>query len=861
MLTPELLDRLSSLSEADQIEIKRMMAAEESALWLPNAGPQTRAAFSMADILLYGGQAGGGKTDLDLGLAFTKHKRSLLMRRKYTDLSSLIDRAIEINGTRKGFNGAPPPKLRTKDGRLLQFGANQFPGDEQNFQGQPYDLKCVGRGTGVLMADGSYREIQDLVVGDRVATLEGGRRITRILPIRHAGAVRMEVRDAHGELVCSQDQSLTHEVLTRSGWVSRDTFDESFPSSTFAPIGWSEVRKLSGWFGLTSAVALRRLLSRPDHQMRIFEFVREILCSGHLVGWAESVFEGRQQLALGAAGSCGLRQAVSPLPGSFDLQGLLSQIHALCEYLGSLRILGSQVGDDRFSLVPINCRDDCSADCHPRGGRVRQPSDRDCVGGGDLFCLRQQCDVAQPSPIYFEDDGRGNTPKCSRHIGTYLHPYTKEIRSVGEGLLADFRSFEFREIGEIALYDIEVDEVNHYVTHGGVVNKNCFDEAVQFLETQVRFHLGWVRSADPAQRCRTILSTNPPISADGDWIINFFRPWLDVTHHNPAKAGELRWFITDDKGEDEEVDGPEPIQRGHRVFKPMSRTFIPASLNDNPYLARTDYQARLDSLPEPIRSAVRDGNFMAARADAEFQVIPVQWVLEAQARWTEDGHKRTTMTSMAVDPAGGGKDAEEIVCRYGGWFSKITTHKGKATEGQKTGLVEVFLQRKDDAPVIIDVGGGYAGVMISKFIDNNVRYQRFQGNSAGHGRAKFSGYPFANKRAEAWWRMREALDPNQDGGSIICLPPDPELRADLTAPNYLATALHNRGIIQIEDKGDLRARLGRSTGKGDVVVMALYGGDSIVEKVVLKGGSGELPQFAVSRSTGPLARYRSRRGR
>ena len=81
---------------------------------------------------------------------------------------------------------------------------------------------------------------------------------------------------------------------------------------------------------------------------------------------------------------------------------------------------------------------------------------------------------------------------------------------------------------------------------------------------------------------------------------------------------------------------------------------------------------------------------------------------------------------------------------------------------------------------------------------------------------------FANKRAEVWWKFREALDPDQPDGSAIALPPDPELRADLCAPTWKLTA---RGIL-LESKdgssgfGNLRQRLGRSPGKGDAVVMA-----------------------------------------
>src|SRR3546814_20259138 len=116
------------------------MKATAGMRWIPNPGPQTAAYFSLADVMLYGGQGGGGKSDLGLGLAFTTHRRSLILRRRYTDLGAMTERAVQINGTRSGFNGSAPPKLRATDGRLIQFGANANPGDEQAWQGQPFDL-------------------------------------------------------------------------------------------------------------------------------------------------------------------------------------------------------------------------------------------------------------------------------------------------------------------------------------------------------------------------------------------------------------------------------------------------------------------------------------------------------------------------------------------------------------------------------------------------------------------------------------------------------------------------------------------------------------------------------------------------
>ena len=44
-------------------------------LWYPEPGPQTAAYLCEADVLFYGGAAGGGKSDLILGLAINAHSK------------------------------------------------------------------------------------------------------------------------------------------------------------------------------------------------------------------------------------------------------------------------------------------------------------------------------------------------------------------------------------------------------------------------------------------------------------------------------------------------------------------------------------------------------------------------------------------------------------------------------------------------------------------------------------------------------------------------------------------------------------------------------------------------------------------
>src|SRR4051794_32927995 len=61
----------------------------------------------------------------------------------------------------------------------------------------------------------------------------------------------------------------------------------------------------------------------------------------------------------------------------------------------------------------------------------------------------------------------------------------------------------------------------------------------------------------------------------------YWGPWLDTTHPNPAKPGELRWFTTV-AGEDREVDGPGPHIIDGEAVHARSRTFIRATLSGNP---------------------------------------------------------------------------------------------------------------------------------------------------------------------------------------------------------------------------------------------------------------------------------------
>ena len=342
-----------------------------------------------------------------------------------------------------------------------------------------------------------------------------------------------------------------------------------------------------------------------------------------------------------------------------------------------------------------------------------------------------------------------------------------------------------------------------------------FDEISHFLESQFRFLIGWLRTTIVGQRCRIVCAGNPPTTTEGRWVIKYWGPWLDDKHPNPARTGELRWFTTID-GRDEEVPDGRPLTINGRIVVPMSRTFIPSSVQDNPFLLKTGYESTLQALPEPLRSQMLLGDFQVGVEDSAWQLIPTDWIDAAMERWTEDGGKGP-MDSAGVDVARGGRDKTIVSTRFGAWYDRIKGLPGAQTPNGATAAGFVVSCIRDKAVVHVDALG-VGGETIGHLETNNIQVDAVVGydTDSCHGQYdKATGrLRFRNRRAMIHWRFRESLDPIT--GDKIALPPDPELKADLCAPLWKLTA----GGILVEEKDEIKKRIGRSPDKGDAVIYA-----------------------------------------
>lgn len=346
-----------------------------------------------------------------------------------------------------------------------------------------------------------------------------------------------------------------------------------------------------------------------------------------------------------------------------------------------------------------------------------------------------------------------------------------------------------------------------------------FDEASDFLEQQVVFILGWLRSTEKGQRCRAVFATNPPTSVEGEWIVRWFAPWVDPSHPMyPVEPGRLLWTR---RGPDDEwlwfeepgidhVDGDDVVR--------VSRTFIRSGLRDNPDLAATNYRSKLQALPEELRKRYLKGDFTAGAEDDEFQVIPTEWIRLAQERWEPDGGD--IMETLGVDVAQGGNDNTVLAPRYRGkkvqhWFDRLAKWKGVDTPDGAAVAGRVVMHLRDAAQVNIDMGGGWGGSAFEKLREAELSVFGFVPSARSEARTSDGRLGFKNLRAEATWRMREWLDPTSR--ERVALPPDPQLRADLASYRW---KLISGGIIQIEMKEDIKKRIGRSPDDGDAVIIA-----------------------------------------
>ena len=141
----------TGLSDRERQELARQL--ESAPRVAPSPGPQTDAFNSAAQIVGYGGAAGGGKSALIALLAILEHTRSVVFRADAKQLRGLIDDLEDFVGTNTGLNRqAGVFRFADRPGHMIEWGGIAGPGDENAWRGRPHDLFCVDEATEISEA-------------------------------------------------------------------------------------------------------------------------------------------------------------------------------------------------------------------------------------------------------------------------------------------------------------------------------------------------------------------------------------------------------------------------------------------------------------------------------------------------------------------------------------------------------------------------------------------------------------------------------------------------------------------------------------------------------------------------------------
>lgn len=344
----------------------------------------------------------------------------------------------------------------------------------------------------------------------------------------------------------------------------------------------------------------------------------------------------------------------------------------------------------------------------------------------------------------------------------------------------------------------------------------AWDELPTIPQQVYEFVNGWNRTHVPGQRCRVIGAGNPPGRPEEEWVLDYWAPWIkDFT----AEPGDVLWFARID-GRYEQVDNGNPFVYKKETILPRSRTFIPARLEHNPILESTGYRQILQNMPSPYREQLLYGDMKIGLSDDAHQLIPTGWINAAIERGKSGVRTSPQLTSVGIDPSRGGKDRSVIAKKYDNAIAPLIVIPGKDVKEGPALAARILLNVEwIFAPLIIDITGTAGGGLYDslKLMQTNIPVYPFVAANPSEYRDRSGRIKMRNKRTEAYWRLRDWLDPVNKKDPI--LPDDDELRIELAAQRWY---MYPSGA-GLEDKEETMKRLpnNRSPDKADAVAMAM----------------------------------------
>ena len=401
----------------------------------------------------------------------------------------------------------------------------------EEYQGHNY---CVARGTPVLMEDGSYKPIETVLVGEKVMTLEGPKPVTGRMTPKVKSCVLAEVFDQNGRKIGEQIHPEDHPVLTtfsgppseHSSTSQASLLPREFHASVSEqglllsesrdpasrhnqPLSFPIVQGPDTLRSGSYRTAPQQSLSPSPWQSykTLLDVHREsqedASCPGDdRSGYTGSAGERLRDLPLPALsvpvvlhglgllsdGQCqqtstqyhtsGISCGWSAGPSRESSMGCVDQKQQIALDQSYLSHSKRHLPDDGREDAQIetrkvsDCPDDYSTDHHLCGEPVP------CVLENAPTCAPLPDDVGTRIRTDERMDVLERIEVCNQQdLVSYIHPYTGKDHKVHQDYR--FGHVVFQPCGLHEVFDLTVQDANHYITESQLVNRNsflCFEE-------------------------------------------------------------------------------------------------------------------------------------------------------------------------------------------------------------------------------------------------------------------------------------------------------------------------------------------------------------------------------------------------
>lgn len=499
----------------------------EKIVWCPQIGPQEALVHCPITLVGYGGARGGGKTDGVLGKFAVKqeqlgpHFNAIFFRKELPQADDLIERAKQIYLPLKAHWQDQKKQFTFQNGGRLRFRPLANDNDAEKYQGQNL---CVAVGTRIRMADGSFKPIETIKVGDMVATLLGPRKVTNLTTPYMAPCVESQVWAQDGTLVGAQKNPIWHPVLTAYGvssiaanyeqhtsqkrhidqqslkWaLSACNVDRIFPAykglKHQAWFSWKEDKKTYCIKSLDDTLNKQQLdsLSVPVtlHAQTAQLARKHAHCSHAASIECRAPDKSCEQLSDSCLMKQKIRQGFEQLDALFQpVLGLLSKP---CDALSSAPTTKQTTANSQGGCQ--SCRGLCD-EHSPQAVEIGQGK------------LPLQDGAAELSRTLNEDELGTIQKHNPEHSEWWVHPYSGKAFYLVEDVV--FGKMVMTYVGEHLVTDLTVEEANHYISDCGLINKNsdcAIEEAGNYADPSCIWKLfGALRGAGGGQ---IILTFNP----------------------------------------------------------------------------------------------------------------------------------------------------------------------------------------------------------------------------------------------------------------------------------------------------------------------------------------------------------------